>query len=182
MNRSDILFWSLIAVAVALVFALFAVPVEAAPCHVKVQRVVNYAYAYPLVQPIYYSVGESARFEAVVEKKLQEREKQWRSMANGQPVAPEAADGSPALLIKQKCAACHGGANAKGGIRLDGSEAVSDEAFRSFSRMYLTGDGIPKAMQPLMQKLTADEGSAILGELLRLEAVKQSPGEEGTLK
>jgi hypothetical protein len=160
------------------------------PCRVVQQ--VHHAHHAAYVAPvsINYFVGQPIREQAIVQKTLRDdpeyaelqRFKQWKSLANGQPVAPEAPDGSPALTIKAKCALCHSGQNAKGGITLDGTQAVDDATFRSFSRMYLTGADVPKAMQPLMAKLTADEGSAVLAELLRLEAVKSPPDEEGTLK
>jgi hypothetical protein len=178
--------WPLVAIALTLITA----PAFAGhPCRVVQQQVVQPVY-YP--QQISYFVGAPVRVEAIVQKTLRDdpeyaelqKFKAWKSLASGQTVAPEAPDGSPALTIKTRCASCHSGPNAKGGVTLDGTQAVDDATFRAFSRMYLTGADVPKAMQPLMAKLTADEGSAVLAELLKLEKPAPTAADEepGTLK
>lgn len=170
-RRSNFVFWSLVGFAAALVFAVFAIPAKAGHCHV--QRVVSYAY--PVVQPIYYSVGESARFEVVVEKKLQEREKQWRSLNSGQPVAPAAPDGSPQLLIKQYCGKCHGGATPDGGFRLDGTDAIDSDLVTEFKSMTKGLRAVPTKMKPLLETLTPEGVDALETEMLKLRTAKPKP-------
>lgn len=147
----------------------------------QVQAVVQHqAYVQPYA--VNYFVGAPIRFEALVTKALREdpdyqefqKFRAWKSVASGLEVAPSLPlTGEPDLLIKHKCASCHAGDKAAGDIVLDGSMAVSDATYRSFSRMFVLGADVPPKMKPLLGELKDAEGSAILAELLKLEP----PGE-----
>lgn len=145
----------------------------------QVQAVVHQPiYAQPYA--VNYFVGAPIRVEALVTQALRsdpdyaefQKFRQWKSTATGDVVAPsQPLTGAPALLIKTKCASCHTGDDAAGGLILDGSVAISDATYRRFSRMYMLGEKVPKKMQPLLSSLKDAEGSAILAELLKMEPV-----------
>ncbi len=202
-NNADslrpVFFAKAVAAAVLLLAILFAADASACDrcglfgnrCAFKQVQAVVHQPIYAQPYAVNYFVGQPIRVEALVEKSLREspdyaefqRFRLWKSTATGDPVAPSLPlTGEPALLIKTKCAICHTGDDAAGGLILDGSRAITDATYRRFSRMYVLSEKVPKKMQPLLDGLKDAEGSVILAELLRLEptpatAADSEPGE-----
>lgn len=152
------------------------------------QQQIVHAYQYPTVVNF---VGAPIRIQAEITKALRDdpeyaelqRFKAWKSLATGDAVAPSLPlTGKPDLLIAKKCASCHTGDDAAGGLILDGTRAITDATYRRFSRMYVLGEKVPVKMRPLLDGLKDADGSAILAELLKLEptpatAADSEPGE-----
>jgi hypothetical protein len=175
----------------AIITLIVCVSVRAAPLHCN-QNLVRHSYKAQVYHhqaaQVLYLVAPEIRYEAIVEKKLrahpdyeafrefqafkaaqqsqQPPEQPWKSLATGQPVAGSLPDGTPDLIIKTKCAACHG---PDAELVLDGSRYISAATYQRFSEMALTGHDVPAKMKPVLAKMQGDDLTNVLVELLRLK-------------
>jgi hypothetical protein len=173
---------------VILFVLLLASPASAGNCQLRTYHHAKQVVAYqvPIVQNFYYGVGAGVQVEAAVQKAIRtdpdfdelqafKRWKQslqapspdqWKSLATGQPVAGSLPDGTPDLIIKAKCASCHGPDDS---LTLDGSKYISAATYQRFSEMALTGHDVPAKMKPVLGSLQGDDLTNILVELLKLK-------------
>lgn len=128
------------------------------------QAVVHHA---AVVQPIVlYGVGSDLAIEAAVERAFQRRELKAPAQGTLQQTAPATS------ILTQKCARCHTGESAKGGIRLDGE--IDDWTFRR-SMEILAGTNVPEGMKGVVAGLQQSDFPAIMSEML---ARKPQPAKE----
>lgn len=160
--------------------ALVAAPLHAGNCGLLYrQQVVQQVYAAPVIAaPVYYSVGQNIQEDALAERIAAKVALKFQALQ----AAPIQAQHAKATLLSAKCARCHSGDNAKGGVVLDGSVPVDDGTFRAVVRMLGTGKGVPKAMAGVVAGLSPAEKGGLTEELLGLEAVTDVPPEPGELK
>ena len=144
------------AVAALLILAGMA---HAGHCRIKVRQqfIAQPVYAYPVQANVFYSVGEAARFEAILDKKLAALT-QPQAAATPQPAA-EPEIGS---VLKAKCAACHSGTTPKGGLLLDGTAPIDCETTLKAMRAVRDGEMPPK------KPLGPDDAGVLFSELLDL--------------
>lgn len=132
--------------------------------------------AVPVIQQqILYSVGDSLRIEAAVEKALAKRAGTLEQKA---PVAS---------VLAAKCVRCHGEGKQAGGV--DFRYSLSDYHFRRTVEMLGEGIDVPEAMKGVIAGLTPAEKGGITSEAIRLPAKREEPAvapspmdEEGVLR
>lgn len=161
------------AILIAAVLATFATEAKAThPCVVVQKQIVAQpVYAVPVVQNIYYSVGQSIQLEAIVERAVQQR-LQAIQQQQAQQQATNPAESSPtpnqpdtANVFVANCASCHAGAMPKGGLLLDGSAPLTPEiGFEILRRLQLPVDD--KQHMPPGKDLDGQTKGQILQTLL----------------
>lgn len=130
---------------------------------VKRQAVIVQQVAVPVYPPVYYSAGGDIQAEALAEKVA--RLVEGRLALRQQQTAP------PASLVAQKCAKCHSGPNAKGGITLDGSALACHQVTEAIRQ--IAADKMPKGGPVLPPEVKGQ----LLQELLDLESKPSPDGE-----
>ena len=167
----------LIVLAAVAALLLLGGMAHAGHCRIKVRQQIVVAqpvYAYPVQQNLFYSVGESARFEVLLNKKLAALAQQQAATPDIALPAPDtAANVSSSSLLKAKCAKCH--------KDFDGNKPISCETFHRFSEMAMLGNDVPAEMKPLIGNLKDDEFTGLLSEMLKLKS-SESESEAGVLK
>ena len=137
-----------------------------------VQQVVA-AYYNPYAE---YRVGQSIIDEATRIKLAEDIADRvvakLRAAGVAKPTTPEVppegtlSNTAPPFLTA-RCAKCHSGPSPKGGLTLDGSQAVDDATFRR-SVEILSGRNIPKAMVPHVAAMQPADKGGVTQELLDL--------------
>lgn len=156
----------LVVLTAAAALLLLAGMAHAGHCRVQVRQVIAQpVYAYPVQANVFYSVGEAARFEAILDKKL-------AALMQQQAQAPavnhsEVPNSSPASMLTAKCAKCHSGTTPKGGLLLDGSAPLDCETALQAMRAVRDGSMPPKS------PLNADDAGVLFSELLDLSKPKE---------
>lgn len=154
----------LVALTAAAALLLLAGMAHAGHCRVQVRQVIAQpVYAYPVQANVFYSVGEAARFEAILDKKL-------AALMQQQAKAPEVtqpATSAATTILAAKCAVCHSGTTPKGGLLLDGSAPIDCETALQAMRAVRDGSMPPKS------PLNADDAGVLFSELLDLSKPKE---------
>lgn len=170
--------------AVLLILSFLVHPAFAGNCSTLYRRqavVVNHGYVAQAVVQHYepyavvsQSIQDKARAQYFAELVAKELAPKLQAIqAVKQPIAST-------NTLSAKCAKCHNASNDKGGVILDGSQAVDDATFRSIVKMLGTGEGVPSAMKGVIAGLKPEEKGSITEELLNLENVSQP--QEGVLE
>lgn len=117
----------------------------------------------PVYQPVYYSVGDNVRLEALAEKVAAIVTQKLQAAPTLQQTA------APQPILAAKCARCHSGESAKGGHVIDGSAAIDCDTFRRTMEM-LSGNGAPPpaGMQAVLAGLKDEDKAAIMDSMLKL--------------
>lgn len=167
MTRYVLLAWLLI-------IAVLTAPAFAGNCgHFFAHKqavVVQQVVAAPIV---YYSVGESLLIEAAVEKAFQRRELRQQQSAQHAPPSQPGTLAATGSVLSAKCARCHVGETAKGGI--DFTRTIDAVTFRRSVELMGTGRDAPSAMKAVLAGLTPAEKGALMEELLTLSAKQEPP-------
>jgi hypothetical protein len=160
----------LIALIVGLLLGIFGRQAEAGHCKsFFVQKVV----AVPVYQqPVYYSVGDDIRLNALAQKIVDRAGPQIAALVAQQINAPPALQ--QAVVRLERCAGCHDGTKAR-----DFSGGLTADEYASFSKMIGLNDyshvspEAKQAMAPVISKIQA-EGK--VGEVIEaaLKAVQPS--------
>lgn len=157
----------LIMALVILAGALLLAGMANAGCHVRKAVVLQQVYAYPVQQNVFYSVGEAARFEAILDKKLAALQQ-----ANTQQ---QQAAGS---LIESKCVKCHA----------DFANGIDCETYLKFDRFYMqihngaSGPEVPAKMQQVLGSMSEVDYLNIKAEMQKFLAKPATTEEAGVLK
>lgn len=164
------------ALALLLTLALGHAQADAGHCRVFFQQ--HHAVAVQqvvAVQPlILYQAGADIQAEALAEKVarlVQQKLTLAQQAPQQQRVAPSAF---------AKCAACHTGENAAGGLVLDGQTLLDCQTYAAWGRMAGLGEGIPDKMRAVVGSLSPQEKGDINEAILRLlkpAAPVAQPGE-----
>jgi hypothetical protein len=144
-------------------------------CHKQVYQA---AVVQQVVVPYaYYQAGSDIQADALAEKVSAKVLKLVQQQMSQQQVKQP----SPSLASKSvfaRCASCHSGANAAGGLVLDGQTAVSCHAYFRFGQIAGQGKNIPPKMEALIRNLTPEEKGAMNDALLDLvEQAKPASGD-----
>lgn len=183
---AEITFEILVALAIALTLAVLATPARAG-CRdfyrkqVVVQQVAV-AYAQPIyvAPPVYYSAGDELKIRAIAAAEARTAIKQELSLIQqqahqnyrqsvGQSVAPVA---PVAPTVFAKCAQCHTGENAAGGLVLDGVTPIDCRALFRWGQIAGQGKHVPPKMAALIGGMSPEQKGAIQDAMLDL--VEQS--------
>jgi hypothetical protein len=148
--------------ALMLAVALHSTNLHAGCGHLFKPHHVQQVVAVPVVQNLFYSVGDGLLLEAAVEKAFQRRE-----ALQQQQVAP-----ATLSVFASKCARCHTGSESQGG---DLTLTISDKAFRRGVAMLGEGANVPPEMKAVVAGLTADEKGELTSLMLRLPAKLEQP-------
>jgi cytochrome c553 len=154
--------WALVA------FVLIGIPAFAECRHLFKQQVVHHAVVQPIVhQNIFYSVGEGLVQQVKIEQEVQRQLK----LALQAPQQQQTAQPTGTVL-QAKCARCHSGEAAKGGVRFD--DGVDDAEFRR-SVEILSGFNVPQAMKGIVGALQPADKGNITEEMLKSQPGKPAP-------
>jgi hypothetical protein len=188
-----------IAIAFAWFVATIALLVLTLPAHADchaffrkhyVQQYYAAAYVQPVVYAplVFYQAGDELRIQAAVRRELdyqqnlQAPSKGYQSPQQAPIQAPiQAPKGSLQPLqqvptgVFAKCARCHTGDKAAGGLVLDGQTPTTCENYRRFGEIFGLGENIPAKMQAIVPTLTDQEKGALNEAVLRLVAVEPRP-------
>lgn len=129
-----------------------------------------------VVQPVYYSVGDNIRLEALAEKVAAIVTQKLQAAPQSLPQT------APQSILTARCAKCHSGPDAKGGHVIDGVSPIDCETFRRSMEM-LSGEGAapPAGMAAVIKQIQAEQKQGdIMQAMLRLPSVQPVP--EGDLK
>lgn len=131
--------------------------------HAVVQQVV----AYPQV---YYAAGADIQADALAEKVSQKVLKLVQQQLTQQQKAAPASEPitRPTTNAFAKCASCHTGANAAGGLVLDGVTAIECRTYAQWGKIAGQGKNVPQQMRALMGAMSDAEKGAINNALLDL--------------
>jgi hypothetical protein len=158
-------------IVAVLLLALFAAPLHAGNCGIIYRQ--QAVYAAPFVAPVYYAVGASIQEDAIAERIAAKVAQKLQALQ----AAPLKSAALKPSLLASKCARCHTGESAKGGVVLDGSQPVADDAFRRIVEMLGDNRDVPKAMVPILAGLKdADKGNLTL-ELINAKPKAEAPPE-----
>jgi hypothetical protein len=172
-------------VAALVALGFLSAAADAGHCHRRVQAVAvhHQAYVQPIVQNVFYSVGENIRFESAVQKAVREELQQWRSLETGKPVAPAEAppQQNSGSLLNAKCAKCHD--------EFRDAQSISCETYKRFDQMLMQthnglkdGNLVPAKMQTGLQGLSEVDALNIKAEMLGLIEKAPVEDEPGVLK
>lgn len=115
------------------------------------------------VQPfVLYQAGADIHADSLAEK-VARLVQQKLTLAQQ---APQAQRVAPSAFAR--CASCHTGANAAGGLVLDGQTLLDCQTYAQWGRMAGLGEGIPEKMKALIGGLTPQEKGDINEAILRL--------------
>jgi hypothetical protein len=156
-------------IAIVLSLALFAAPLHAGNCGIIYRQ--QAVYAAPFVAPVYYAVGQSIQEDAIAERIAAKVAQKLQALQ----AAPLKSAALKPSLLASKCARCHTGESAKGGVVLDGSEPVSDGTFRRIVEMIGDNRDVPKAMVPVLAGLKADDKGNLTFELINAKPKAEAP-------
>lgn len=170
------LLWRVLLVAIAAMLIVPPLPADAGHrCHVRVQAVAvhHQAYVQPIVQNVFYKVGEQVQLEAIVAKAIRA---ELQGIREQQAAPAQPASGS---LLNAKCSKCH--------EQYDGVQAISCDDYRRFDEMYLKthngfdgGAAVPGKMQTVLGALSEVDFLNIKAEMLSLQ---EKPADDaGVLK
>lgn len=142
--------------------------------HVVAQAVIQH------YQPVYYA-GRDLELEALAEKLYQRLEKRDAiRQAQQQKAAPAPEPITrPTTNAFAKCASCHTGANAAGGLVLDGVTKISCHAYARWGLMAAKGKDVPQQMRALVAGMSNEEKGQLNLDLLDLV---EHPAAEGDLE
>lgn len=116
-------------------------------------------HALAVVQPLYFA-GQATQDEAITRKAIRA---ELPAIVEAVRQSLQAPQQQVAGVIGQKCARCHQGENAKGGIDLTGE--LDDSIFRR-SMEILAGQDVPDAMKGVVAGLKDGDHAAIMSEML----------------
>lgn len=126
-----------------------------------------------------YQAGADIQADALAEKVAAKVLKLVQAQtAQQQKAAPEPVT-RPTSNAFAKCASCHTGANAAGGVVLDGVTKISCHAYARWGLMAAKGKDIPQQMRALMSSLSNEDKGQLNLELLDLV---EQPKAEGDLE
>lgn len=160
----------LIALIFGLLLGMFAREAEAAGCK---QFFHHQAVVAPVVvQPVYYSVGDNIRLEALAEKVAAIVTQKL------QAAPPALAQTAPQSILAARCSRCHSGPDAKGGHVIDGTTPIDCDTFRRTMEM-LSGEGAapPVAMTGVIKQIQAEQKQGdVMQAMLRLPSAAPVAG------
>lgn len=162
----------LIAFVAGLTFGAFPATADARGCHQFFHHKVA-VVAPVVVQPVYYSVGDNIRLEALAEKVAAIVTQKLQAAPQTLPLQAPAVQS----ILAAKCARCHSGPQAKGGHVIDGVTPMSCELkVRSLEMLSGEGDPPPAAMVPVIKAIQAEQQQGdLMQAMLRLQADKSKP-------
>lgn len=160
--------------------------------HAVVQQVVAHHQPY-YAQPLYFA-GVAIEQEAAFTKALaNERPKlvaevvkqltQQQAHTQQSTAAPTKPAASVATGVFSSCTSCHTGANAAGGLVLDGVTPIDCNALFRWAEMAGVEANQPQEMKAVISGLTTEQKGAILNAMTQLvRKGKEQPAAEGDLE